>query len=106
MPHSNYNTAHVTVNNTNLDIEQHIERNGIWMERKEKDRLLHRMLSTKHTEKPIIRKQLPSISPTTELSFSEAGNDYETYFTYKKQAALNLTVSRYIFHKRQHLAST
>lgn len=100
MPHSNYNTAHSTINNTTIDIEQHIENNGIWMERKEKDLLLHRMLSGNHTEKPTVRKQLPSISPTTELSFSEAGNDYGTYFTYKNQASSYRTAYHNRLQKR------
>ncbi|WP_290924632.1 hypothetical protein [Halodesulfovibrio sp.] len=100
MPHSNYNTAHFTIDRTTLDIEQHIENNGIWMERKEKDRLLHRMLSSNRAEKQIIRKQLPSISPTTELSFSEAGNDYGTYFTYKNQASLSGTACLNTVDKR------
>jgi len=86
MPHPNYTTAQIAVNSNSVDIERLIESNGFWMERREKDRLLPRMLSGRRPEKPAVRKQLPSISPTTELSFSEAGSDYGTYFTYKQQA--------------------
>ncbi|SIN72068.1 hypothetical protein [Halodesulfovibrio marinisediminis] len=79
----NYNVDRTIINNTNGKIERYTDGNGIWMERKEKDRLLKQMLSQKLSNPKVQRKQLPSISPTTEDMLTDAGSDYGTYFAYK-----------------------
>lgn len=79
----NCNLDLTIVNRKGIDIECCTVCDGVWMERKEMDRLLQQVLSAKLAAPKPRRVQTPSISPTSEESLTEAGSDYDTYFAYK-----------------------
>jgi Zn-finger nucleic acid-binding protein len=80
---ANYNLDPTTVDRQNIDIEYCTDCDAVWMEPKEMDSLLQKMLSNKLTAPEPRRVQTPSISPTSEESLTETGSDYDTYFAYK-----------------------
>ncbi|MEZ0574674.1 hypothetical protein [Halodesulfovibrio aestuarii] len=72
-----------TVPYTNIDIQRCTDEQSVETDHKDLQCLFQHIPSDNYVTLGRARKQTPSISPTSEDSLTEAGSDYNTYFTYK-----------------------
>ena len=54
-----------------------------WIEHKDMNRIVANVVTKNITLQRPKRMQTPALSPTSEISYTESGYDYETYYSYK-----------------------